>query len=63
MGKWKAVRLNVYDNPGALTEIYDLESDPSVSMNVAIDHPEIVRQIERIMQTARTEDPNWPLSR
>lgn len=63
MGRWKAIRLNVYEDPGAPLEIYDLENDPSESKDIASDHPDIVREMERIMQVARTDDPNWPLFR
>jgi len=56
MGPWKAIRFGTAD-PIAL---YNLEADPGESRNVANDHPQIVRRIEQIMDTSRTETPFWP---
>jgi arylsulfatase A-like enzyme len=59
MGNWKAYR------PAAdqAIELYDLGTDIGESTDVAGEHPEIVRQIAEIMETARTESQLFPLLR
>ena len=59
MGKWKGVRLR-YDQP---IELYDLSSDIGEKDNIAEKHPEIVKKIEGIMKTARTESKDFPSKR
>ncbi len=56
-GKWKAVRL-ARSGP---TELYDLQADLAESNNVAAAHPEIVKQAERLFETARAESDDFPL--
>lgn len=56
VGKWKGVRLGT-DQP---LELYDLSVDVVESSNVAARHPEIVRDLERRLATARTPTPHWP---
>lgn len=53
-GKWKAVKYNVLKNPNAPIELYDLSKDIGEKNNVAQQHPEIVRDMERILKEART---------
>ncbi len=55
MGKWKGVKRNLRKNPKSPLELYDLETDPGEKHNVAGDHPDIARTIERIMLEARTK--------
>lgn len=61
MGKWKGVRLNVFENPEAPVELYNLENDPSETNNVAEANPEIVDRIRSIMILAHVPDTNWVL--
>ena len=56
MGRWKGVRTKVKGNPGAPIELYDLDTDPAESKDVAAAHPDIVRRIERVMR-AGTRSP------
>lgn len=56
-GDWKAVRAGT----GAPVELYDLKTDRGEATNVAAQHPDIVAQMQAIMQSARTESPDWPL--
>jgi arylsulfatase A len=56
MGRWKGVRTKVKGNPGAPIELYDLDTDPAEAKDVAAAHPDIVRRIERVMQS-RTPSP------
>jgi len=54
-GKWKAIRLEVRNDPNGPLELYDLQADPQEKKNIASQHPDIVRQMEQIMRQARTE--------
>ncbi len=60
-GKWKAVRLNVYDAPDAPLELYNLETDIGEQNDVASHFPEVVKQMEEIIEEAHVSDPNWPM--
>jgi len=60
-GKWKAVRLNVYENPDAPLELFDLETDIGEQNDVAVQFPEVVKQMEEIIEKAHESDPNWPM--
>jgi len=58
MGGWKAVR-NALSKP---LELYDLSVDVGEKNNVADEHPDVVKEIEDFLKTARTESRYWPLS-
>lgn len=60
LGDWKGVRLGVIEQPHAPIELYDLSSDPAEEHDIADQHPEIVRRITEIMQSARTDSDVWP---
>ena len=56
-GDWKAVR----NSPSKPIELYDLKKDVSESTDLAAKHPDLVAKAEKLMKTARVDDPNWPL--
>jgi len=62
MGNWKGVRLNVHDDPNGPIELYDLDTDLGEQHNIAGDHPDIVAQIEEIMNQAHTDSHLFPLT-
>jgi arylsulfatase A-like enzyme len=49
-GNWKAVRLNVVQDPEGPVELYDLAADVGEENNVADRHPEIAAEMRTIMQ-------------
>jgi len=53
-GDWKAVRLNVAEDPQGEPELYNLAESSSEQHNVAAGHPEVVKQMKRLMEEART---------
>ena len=53
MGKWKAIRRNIYEGNLAI-ELYDLESDIQELENVAELHMDIVKKITTILEKAHT---------
>lgn len=53
-GHWKGVRYNVLENPDAPIELYDLRTDIGESNNLADQHPDIVAEMDQIMQEARS---------
>lgn len=60
-GNWKAVRLDVFENPDSPLELYDLNTDVGEQKNVANQYPDVVKEMIEIMEEAHKPDPNWPL--
>ena len=58
MGDWKGVRPGMRSAP---IELYDLKTDTGEKNNVAAAHPDVVRRMEEIMRTARTESKEFPV--
>ena len=54
-GKWKAVK-----SKGNLI-LYDLEKDPSETVDVSKQNTQIVNQIENYLKTCRTDSPYWTI--
>ena len=54
---WKAVR----NGTKSAVELYDLNKDLGEQNDIAAEHPEIAREMERIMKTARTESREFPI--
>ena len=64
MGNWKAVRQNMLrdNNPEPLkTELYNLESDIGENNDLANKYPEIVQQVETIMESEHTPSELFPM--
>jgi arylsulfatase len=53
MGEWKGVRKNIFKGNMAI-ELYNLNSDPTESNDIAFENPEIVGKIEEIMKREHT---------
>ena len=49
MDNWKGIRPKIDKNPDVLIELYDLSTDPGEQNNVALQHPEIVKQMQKLM--------------
>ncbi|GLR17168.1 arylsulfatase [Portibacter lacus] len=54
-GDWKAVKYNVLRDPEKPLELYDLSKDIGEKNNVASEHPEIIKDMEEILKTVRTD--------
>ena len=54
MGRWKAVR----PRPDGELELYDLASDPGEAQDLAADRPEVLAEIRKRLQEARTPPRN-----
>ena len=57
MGDWKGVRVGARSK----IELYDLKTDLGEETNVASQNPAVVERIDRIMKTARTDVPEFPI--
>jgi arylsulfatase A len=55
MGKWKGLREKINSNPGGAMELYDLSKDAGEQNNVAEQFPEVVNQIQEIMDNEHTD--------
>ncbi|GGZ13218.1 arylsulfatase [Echinicola pacifica] len=60
-GDWKGVKLKVRDNKNAPLELYNLKNDPGETNNVADQHPEMVQELENLIQSSHTTNPIFPL--
>ncbi|MBI3878469.1 MAG: arylsulfatase [Verrucomicrobia bacterium] len=58
MGDWKGIRPL-----GKPIELYNLRLDPGEAQNVADANAAVVQQIEAYLKTARTDDPQWPITK
>jgi len=58
-GDWKLLHLDI--RQGGTFELYNLASDPSENHNLIDLYPQKARELKKIMEAARTEDPDWPL--
>ena len=56
-GDWKAVR----PAPGRPVEVYDLRADPGEAHDVARDHPDVADRLARLLDSSRTESPDFPV--
>lgn len=54
LGNWKGVRLNINTDPKSPIELYDLTNDIGEQNNIALKHPDIVKQISDIMESEHT---------
>lgn len=60
-GNWKAVKVNVKKNPDAPVELYNLSEDPSETNDIAAQHPDIVREMDSLINRSHTPNPVFPL--
>jgi hypothetical protein len=57
IGDWKAVRHGL----GKPIELYDLKADLGERHDLAAQHPEVIKQFEEYLKTARVESKTWPV--
>lgn len=57
---WKAIKLKAMVDPGAPIELYDLNTDPVETKNIASLHPKIVKKLEAFMKSDHTENADFP---
>ncbi len=62
-GKWKAVRLNVRKTPDGPIQLYDLSNDIGETKNLADKHPDLIKEIARLMSDSRSVNPTFRLFR
>ncbi|GGZ92078.1 arylsulfatase [Algibacter mikhailovii] len=53
-GNWKAVKYNVLKQSDSPIELYNLSNDIKEANNLATENPEVVKEMESIINTART---------
>jgi len=58
-GDWKGIRAK----PGAPLGLFNLARDPGEARDVAADHPAVVKHLETLLKSARTESSVWETGR
>jgi hypothetical protein len=48
-------------DPDAEIILFDLESDPRESRNIADQHPDIIQEMRLLFESGRTESTEFPL--
>lgn len=59
-GKWKAIRTRLEVNPDAPVALYDLDSDPGETRDLAAAHPEVVARLAAWMRQSHRPAPHFP---
>lgn len=59
-GDWKLVSYNVNNPEKTTVELYDLSTDLGEENNLADEHPELVKELQQLMEQARTESEVFP---
>ncbi len=59
-GKWKFVKLNVFDISKTSLELYNLEKDPSEKDNLSKKYPEIMAEMKSILQEEHIHNKDFP---
>lgn len=57
---WKAIRLNVMENPDNPILLFDLEKDLAEENDVSSLYPEIIQEMDKLMKSSRINNPNFP---
>ncbi|MCA9047491.1 MAG: arylsulfatase, partial [Planctomycetaceae bacterium] len=60
-GNWKLVQLKVSTETAPPFELYNLATDESEEQDVAADHPELVHNLAKLMDTAHVRNETYPL--
>jgi arylsulfatase A-like enzyme len=53
------VKYNVFNPEKTTTELYNLATDISEEKNVAAENPEVVKELQQLMDSARTDNLNF----
>ncbi len=59
-GNWKLVRYNVFNPEKTTTALYNLTNDSGEESNIASAHPDVVKELNEIMKSARIESEVFP---
>jgi arylsulfatase A len=54
-GDWKLVKYNILNPKKTTTELYNVSADPGEENNLAASNPELVKELNDLMNAARTE--------
>jgi len=59
-GPWKGIRLDAMASPGGPLELYDLETDPGETRDVAAEEPDVVAELAALMDESHTPSDLFP---
>jgi len=59
-GDWKMVQYDVFDPEKTTTELYNLANDIGEENNLAAENPEVVIELQQLMDSARIDNINFP---
>ena len=60
-GQWKAVRNDMQERPNGPIELYNLDEDLGEENNVAGQHPEVAREMTRLLRDAHVPSATFPM--
>jgi len=59
---WKAIRLNVMEDPDGPILLFDLDKDPLEENDLSSMYPEIIETMDKLMKLSRVDNPNFPFN-
>lgn len=61
-GNWKGIRLDVNNSDKLRFELYDLSNDLQEKKNIAGQYPQVVEELNRLMDKSHIPSPVWPFA-
>jgi len=59
-GKWKGVKQGLNKDPGASMQLFNILEDPEELQDISGDNPDVVKELELLMQNARRPSEDFP---
>ncbi|SDD03884.1 Arylsulfatase A [Niabella drilacis] len=59
-GRWKYIVYNVLNKEKRKAQLFDLDKDPGEQEDIALQYPDVVKELQEVMEQSRVPAPQFP---